>query len=53
MMTESKKLMLKKLDDLVRNKRRAKRRGDPNFYKISEEHKALKLKIAATQKESE
>jgi hypothetical protein len=53
MMAESKKLMLEKLDNLVRNKRRAKRRGDPNFYRISADHKALKLKIAAAQKESE
>lgn len=34
-----------KLQNLYRNKRRAKRRGDPHFYKIKEEIKALKEKI--------
>jgi hypothetical protein len=43
-MTESKKLMLKKLDNLARNKRRAKRRGDPNFYKMKKKRASFKAR---------
>jgi len=39
--------MSKRLANLARNKQRAKRRGNPRFYGISSEHKALKKEIAA------
>ena len=38
-MTQIEKLQ-KQVANLRRNKQRARRRGDPNFYRISAEHKA-------------
>ena len=42
----------KKLADLTSHMQRARRRGDSNFYRISAEHKALKLKIKAAKKKA-
>lgn len=35
-------ILKKKLADLARNKQRARRRGDHNFFRISDDHKKLK-----------
>lgn len=43
-------ILKKKLSDLVRNKQRAKRRGDHNFFRISDEHKQLKKTIRNLEK---
>ena len=39
----------KSLANLRRNKQRAKRRGDPNFRRISAEHRAKAAQLAEAQ----
>lgn len=44
-------ILKKKLSDLARNKQRAKRRCDHNFFRISDEHKQLKETIRNLESE--
>lgn len=37
--------LIRKIANLARQKQRARRRGDPNFYRISREHKDAKKKL--------
>jgi len=51
-MSDDTEILQKRLADLLRNKRRAKRRGDYNYDSINAEYKAVKAELLELENEA-